>query len=77
VAKKWDYSEKQELGRPRIRRVMVDMILRFAKENPTWGYDRTQGAWANVGYHICDQAVGNVLKERGIEPAPNQKRQTT
>jgi transposase InsO family protein len=77
VAKKWDYSHKQKPGRPRIRQVTVDLILRFAKENPTWGYDRIQGALSNVGYHLCDQTVGNVLKEHGIEPAPDRKRQTT
>jgi putative transposase len=55
----------------------VDLILRFAKENPTWGYDRIQGALANVGYHITDRTVGNVLKAHGIEPAPDRQRQTT
>jgi len=78
VAKKWDYSDKRKsVGRPRIRQVIVDLILRFAKENPTWGYDRIQGALANVGYHISDQTVGNVLKEHGIEPSGDRKRQTT
>ena len=60
VAKKWDYSEeRQSVGRPRIRQVIVDLVLRFATENPTWGYDRIQGALANVGYHISDTTVGN------------------
>ncbi len=78
VAVKWDYSERRKsVGRPRIRQVIVDLILRFAKENPTWGYDRIQGALANVGYHISDTTVGNVLKAHGIEPAPDRKRQTT
>ncbi len=78
VAVKWDYSEnRKKIGRPRIRQVIVELILRFAKENPSWGYDRIQGALANVGYHISDQTVGNVLKEYGIEPAPDRKRQTT
>jgi transposase InsO family protein len=77
VAKKWDYSDRKKPGRPRIRQVIVDLILRFAKENPSWGYDRIQGALANVGYHICDQTVGNVLREHGIEPVPDRKRQTT
>jgi len=78
VAKKWDYSKRRKsVGRPRIRQVIVDLILRFAKENPSWGYDRIQGALANVGYHICDTTVGNVLKAHGIEPAPDRKRQTT
>ena len=74
VAKKWDYSDKQKsIGRPRIRQAIVDLILRFVKENPTWGYDRIQGALANVGYHISNQTVGNILKQHGIEPAPNRE----
>ena len=79
VAQKWDYSDRKnkQPGRPRIRQVIVDLILRFAKENPTWGYDRIQGAVANIGYHISDTTVGNVLKQHGIEPAPDRKRQTT
>lgn len=78
VAKKWDFSDRRKrVGRPRIRQVIVDLILRFVQENPTWGYDRIQGALANVGYRIADQTVGNVLKQHGIEPAPDRKRQTT
>ena len=78
VAKKWDHSDQRKsVGRPRIRQVIVDLILRFASENPSWGYDRIQGALANVGYHISDTTVGNVLKQHGIEPAPDRKRQTT
>ena len=78
VAKKWDHSaQRKSVGRPRIRQVIVDLILRFTAENPTWGYDRIQGALANVGYHISDSTVGNVLKAHGIEPAPDRQRQTT
>ena len=78
VARKWDHSGKRKpVGRPRLRQIIVDLILRFAKENPTWGYDRIQGALANVGYHITDRTVGNVLKAHGIEPAPDRQRQTT
>ncbi len=79
VAKKWDHSDKRKsaVGRPRIRQVIVDLILRFAQQNPSWGYDRIQGGLANLGYHICDTTVGNVLKAHGIEPAPDRQRQTT
>jgi putative transposase len=78
VAQKWDHSAKRNaVGRPRIRQVIVDLILQFAQENPSWGYDRIQGALANVGYHISDTTVKNVLKAHGIEPAPDRQRQTT
>lgn len=75
VAQKWDYSDRQEKrqGRPRVRQVIVDLAVKFARENPSWGCDRIQGALANVGYQISDTAVENILKAHGIEPAPKRK----
>ncbi len=49
----------------------------MARENPTWGYDRIQGALSNIGHEISDTTVGNILRDNGIEPAPERKRQTT
>jgi putative transposase len=76
VAIKWDYSDRKEKkrGRPRVRQVIVDLTVKFAKQNPTWGFDRIQGELAKVGYQICDTTVSNILKTHGIEPAPTRKR---
>ena len=52
VAQKFDSSDKRQPGRPRLRQEVVDAIVRLARENPTWGYDRIQGALANIGYDI-------------------------
>ena len=77
IARKWDHSGKrQTFGRPRVRQEIRDLAVRFAQENPTWGYDRIQGALANVGFHISDTTVGNILKAHGIEPAPDRQRRT-
>jgi transposase InsO family protein len=46
-------------------------------ENPTWGYNRIQGALANLGHEISDTAIGKILKTRGIEPVPERRKQTT
>ena len=54
VARKFDSNDKRQPGRPRIRQAVIEAIVRFARENPTWGYDRIQGALGNVGYHVCD-----------------------
>ena len=79
VAKKWDYSDRRQKkpGRPPISDEVQRLVLRFAKENPRWGYDRIQGALANLGHEISDQSVGNILKSHGIEPALVRKRQTS
>jgi putative transposase len=78
VAQKWNYSDRRaSVGRPRVRQEIVDLVVRFARENPSWGYDRIGGALANLGHKISDQTVGNILKAHGIEPAPDRKRQTT
>ena len=49
----------------------------MARENPTWGYDRIQGALANLGHDISDTTVGCILKAHGVDPAPDRKRQST
>ena len=78
VAKKWDHSDKRRpMGRPPTTQEVVDRILQMARENPTWGYDRIADALANIGHHVCDRTVGNILKAHGIEPAPQRKRTTT
>ena len=78
VAEKWDYSYRRgKVGRPPVNDEVKRLVLKMARENPTWGYNRIQGALANLGHKISDQTVGNILKEHGIEPVPDRKRQTT
>jgi transposase InsO family protein len=78
VAAKWDYSERRKkIGRPPAPAELVELVLRMARENPTWGYDRIQGALANLGHLISDTQVGNILKAHGVDPAPDRKRQST
>ena len=78
VVQKWDHSDKRRaVGRPPTPQEVVDLVLQFARENPTWGYDRIADALANVGHKVSDQTVGNILKAHGIEPAPERKRTRT
>lgn len=78
VAKKWDHSHKRSrVGRPPISDDVKALVLRIARENPTWGYDRIAGALANLAHSVSDESVGNILREHGIELAPKRCRQTT
>ncbi len=78
VAQKFDGSAQRKApGRPRIDQEIEALVVRLAKENRSWGYDRIVGALANLGYAVSDQTVGNILKRHGIAPAPERKTTTT
>jgi putative transposase len=78
VARKFDGSKaRRSPGRPRITRAVEQLIVRMAKENRDWGYDRIAGALANLGYQVCDQTVGNVLQRHALPPAPERKHTTS
>jgi len=76
IAKKWTFA-RQGPGRPRVAQEITDLVLRMARENTSWGYDRIQGALANLGHSIAPNTVKNILKRHGIEPAPERKKRTS
>jgi transposase InsO family protein len=49
----------------------------MTRENPSWGYDRLQGALANLGHTVSSSTVANILKRHGIEPAPERGKRTS
>src|ERR1700730_15984114 len=53
------------------------LVVRMAKENPGWGYDRIVGAMVNLGFRLSDQTVGNILRRHDIPPAPARKQTTS
>ena len=57
-----------------IDQAFVVLVVRIAKENRSWGYDRIVGALANLGLTVSAQTVGNVLKRHGIPPAPERQK---
>lgn len=78
IAKKFDGSRQHpKIGRPRIDPVIEDLIVKFAQENRTWGYDRIVGALRNIGYRVSDQTVGNILKRHNLPPISERKKTTT
>ena len=55
VARKFDESKSRRYpGRPRIDAEIEQLVVRMAKENSDWGYDRIAGAMANLGYRLSD-----------------------
>ena len=77
VAQKWTYSHRRGPGRPRTIQVIVQLIIRMALENRSWGYTRIQGELANLGHDVGRGTIANVLSEHGIDPAPERGKYTS
>ncbi|HVA09659.1 MAG TPA: integrase core domain-containing protein [Acidimicrobiales bacterium] len=71
VAKRWTYAHGRP-GRPGIAEGTTALVLRLAKENPTWGYRRIHGELATMGIVIASSSVWAILKRHGIEPSPRR-----
>jgi putative transposase len=75
VARKFDGSKRRQYpGRPGIAKELEALVVRMARENSGWGYDRIVGALANLGHRLSFQTVGNILRRHGIAPAPRRSR---
>ena len=76
VAKKYDSSSsgRRKSGRPRVSSEIIEQVLRMARNNPSWGYDRIKGALAHVGLEVGRTTIKRTLDDHGIVPDPEQKR---
>ena len=48
IAVKYDGSKNRSPGRPPTAKDIGELIVRVARENPTWGYTRLRGALKNL-----------------------------
>jgi putative transposase len=76
IARKWTYP-RRNTGRPPVPQEIEELVVRIARENRRWGYDRIQGALANLGHSISANTVKRIPKEYGIDPAPERGNKTT
>jgi len=77
IAQKYDGSAQRAPGRPRAAADIQTLVVRMAEENRDWGYRRIQGALANLGHEVARSTIAAILQRKGIEPAPERKKQTS
>lgn len=77
VGCKYVGSENRKGGRPKVSKEIIDLVLRFKKENPQWGYDRIQGYLVYLGYKVSPATVQRILSDYGYHPEPDDFKRTT
>jgi putative transposase len=78
IAHEYDGSENcKDPGRPRVSQEIIDLVIRFKKENPHWGYTRIRDYIVHLGYKIGATTVKNILLEHGCDPEPDPTRKTS
>jgi len=71
VARRWTFPHRRP-GRPRAAKVIRTLVVAMAKDNPTWGYRRIHGELAGLGRHVAASTVWQILRDAGIDPAPQR-----
>ena len=77
IARTYDGRGRRGPGRPRVMDTIRRLIVRMAPENREWGDTRSRGARGNLGQQVARGPLANVLKEHGLEPAPERTKRRT
>ena len=71
VRRRWTYPHHRS-GRPTVAAGTAALLVRLARENPTWGYRRIHGELATMGIMLAPSIVWAILKRHRIDPAPRR-----
>ena len=72
VRRRWSYPHRR--GRPRSSPEVGALVLRLARENPTWGYRRIHGELCRLGYRIGTSTVWVILHRAASIPHRRARR---
>jgi hypothetical protein len=71
VAGAWSYPHRGT-GRPPLDQDIQQLIVRLARENPRWGYQRIQGELLRLGLRVSATAIRTTLRHHRLDPAPRR-----
>jgi putative transposase len=71
VANRWTYPRRA--GRPPIGREIRAVVIRWARENPRWGYQRLVGELKGLGVVVSATSVRKILHAHHLGPAGTRR----
>ena len=75
IARHWTQPHRRP-GRPPTSVELRKIIVRFAAENPTWGYRRIHAELLGLGHRLASSTVWQILKANDIDPTPDRSQVT-
>jgi len=72
LTRRWTTTHVRRPGRPPVPAGLRALVLRLARENPTWGYRRVHGELAGLGHRVGASTVRRILTTAGLDPAPRR-----
>jgi hypothetical protein len=71
VRRKWAQPRRSP-GRPAVDDRIRQLVVRFARDNPGWGYPRIAGELLKLGLRVSPSTIRRILLTAGSGPAPRR-----
>ncbi|MFC1467411.1 integrase core domain-containing protein [Verrucomicrobiota bacterium] len=71
--RKKEHPKPKQAGRPGTPQATVNLVMKFAKENLSWGYKHLHGELKKLGIKIGLTTIRDILKRAGHHPIPDKE----